>query len=169
MDWIHVYIGLGSNLQHPTQQVHAAYAAMNFIPQTQPLRLSPLYRSAPVGPEDQPDFINAAAHLITQLPPLSLLRALQSIEQQQQRVRKQRWGPRTIDLDLLLYGAVSIATAQMDVPHLHLRYRNFVLAPLLDLAPDLRLPDGTLVAEHLARVGDSGLTPITLSSDERSQ
>lgn len=160
MQWITAYVGLGSNLQEPIKQVQQAYAAMAHIPATQTQQLSPLYTSSPIGPAGQPDYINAVAHLLTRLPPLSLLSALQAIEIQQQRVRDIHWGPRTIDLDLLLYGRVTIDTPQLNVPHQHLKQRNFVLAPLLDLAPQLRLPDQSCLAACLTEVGWAGLAPL---------
>jgi len=136
------YIGLGSNLQQPIQQVKQALQQLAKIPRTRLMTASALYRSAPLGPADQPDFINAVAALTTRLSPLELLSALQEIERQQGRVREgERWGPRTLDLDLLLYGEQQIHNDRLTVPHPGLGERNFVLYPLSDIAgKDLRIP-----------------------------
>jgi len=138
------YIALGSNLGDPLAQLKAAVAALGRLPQSRLERLSNVYRSAAVGPGSQPDYLNAAALLQTALPPLPLLRALQEIETRQGRVRSRRWGARTLDLDLLLYGDLTIDTPKLQVPHPRMARRNFVLYPLLDISgPHLRLPDGT--------------------------
>jgi 2-amino-4-hydroxy-6-hydroxymethyldihydropteridine diphosphokinase len=138
------YIALGSNLGDPPAQLKAAVAALGGLPQSRLERLSRVYRSAAVGPGIQPDYLNAAALLLTALPPLPLLRALQGIEAQQGRVRCERWGARTLDLDLLLYGDLALDTPELQIPHPRMARRNFVLYPLLDIGgPNLRLPDGT--------------------------
>jgi 2-amino-4-hydroxy-6-hydroxymethyldihydropteridine diphosphokinase len=136
------YIGLGSNLQQPAQQVKQALQQLTKIPRTRLIAASPLYRSAPLGPADQPDYINAVAALATRLTPIALLDALQAIEQQQGRVREgERWGPRTLDLDLLLYAEQQIRNDRLTVPHPGLGERNFVLYPLYDIAgEDLVIP-----------------------------
>lgn len=135
------FIGLGSNLADPHQQVTQALAELAELDGCQLLRASSLYCSAPVGPQDQPDFINAVAALGTSLEAHQLLDQLQALEQQHQRVRKQHWGPRTLDLDLLLYGDQTIASARLSVPHPYLHERNFVLYPLHEIAPDLEIPN----------------------------
>lgn len=138
------YIALGSNLGDPLARLKAAVAALAGLPQSRLESLSGVYRSAAVGPGTQPDYLNAAALLLTALPPLPLLRALQRIEARQGRVRSERWGARTLDLDLLLYGDLALDTPELQVPHPRMAGRNFVLYPLLDIGgPDLRLPDGT--------------------------
>ena len=130
------YIGLGSNLDNPAWQLDTALRSLDQIPDTRLVKNSLFYRSAPLGPSDQPDFINAVALLDSDLAPGQLLAWLQSIENSQGRVRNgQRWGPRTLDLDLLLYGRHVIDEADLKVPHPGIRYRNFVLVPLLELAP----------------------------------
>ena len=134
------YVGLGSNLQHPIQQIRDALLALAELPQTQLLRSSSLYGSKPMGPQDQPDYVNAVALLQTSLSPLALLHALQQIENQQGRVRQRRWGERTLDLDLLLYGDQHIELPELVVPHVGLAERNFVLYPLQEIAPDLYIP-----------------------------
>ncbi len=134
-DLVTAYIGIGSNLQQPVEQVRQALQHLGQIPHSRMITHSPLYRSAPLGPPDQPDYINAVAVLVTTLPPLALLDALQAIEQQQGRVRgEQRWGPRTLDLDILLYGEQHIVNDRLTIPHPGLGDRNFVLYPLCDIA-----------------------------------
>jgi 2-amino-4-hydroxy-6-hydroxymethyldihydropteridine diphosphokinase len=138
------YIALGSNLGDPLAQLKAAVAALARLPRSRLARLSRVYRSAAVGPGSQPDYLNAAALLITALPPMPLLRALQAIETGQGRVRSGRWTARTLDLDLLLYGDLTIDTPELQVPHPRMARRNFVLYPLLDIGGrNLQLPDGT--------------------------
>ncbi|MFE8071363.1 2-amino-4-hydroxy-6-hydroxymethyldihydropteridine diphosphokinase [Marinobacteraceae bacterium S3BR75-40.1] len=155
-----VYIGLGSNLDSPLLQVHAALEALAQLPDTTLADASPLYRSAPLGPAGQPDYINGAAALDTRLPPESLLDYLQQIELTQGRERGERWGPRTLDLDILLFGRQQIQTQRLTVPHPEIGNREFVLRPLHDLAPDLTLPDGRAIAELLAQCPDHRLRPV---------
>ncbi|WP_027858324.1 2-amino-4-hydroxy-6-hydroxymethyldihydropteridine diphosphokinase [Marinobacterium jannaschii] len=143
------YIGLGSNLEDPRQQVTTALAELDLIPQTTLLQASSLYRSDPVGPQDQPDFINAVALLRTTLEAHQLLDQLQQLEQSHRRVRKQHWGPRTLDLDLLLYGDEHIATERLSVPHPFMQERSFVLWPLSEISPGLVLPDGSRLSDLL--------------------
>lgn len=140
-----VYIGLGSNLEDPINQVLTAYRDLERLPHTSEQALSPLYRSRAVGPGQQPDYINAVAMIRTPMPPEEILDALQAIEQRQGRVRLERWGARTIDLDILLVDDQRISTPRLQVPHPFLEKRHFVLAPLADLAPDLYLPRGVKV------------------------
>lgn len=154
------YIGLGSNLANPRQQVAQALLALAAIPQTQLLASSPLYRSAPIGPGVQPDYVNAVALLETALSPLALLDALQAIEQDHQRVRIEHWGPRTLDLDILLLDELSIESERLKVPHPYLRQRNFVLYPLADISPELHLPDGTSLQQLMAQCPRAGLSPL---------
>ena len=144
-------IGIGSNLANPLGQVQRAVMALRALPATTLLAVSPWYGSKPVGgPAEQPDYINGAATLRTRLGPLDLLDALQAIEQQQERERHTRWGARTLDLDLLLYGDHVLDSAQLVVPHPRLCDRHFVLQPLADIASDWRLPNGCTVASSLA-------------------
>ncbi|SEK64234.1 2-amino-4-hydroxy-6-hydroxymethyldihydropteridinediphosphokinase [Atopomonas hussainii] len=138
-----VYIGLGSNLAEPRQQLQNALSALMQTDGISHVECSPLYISDPLGPADQPRYVNAVARLTTTLAPLELLDVLQRIEQEQGRVRKeQRWGPRTLDLDILLYDQQCIDEPRLTVPHYHMQARAFVLYPLADLAPELLLPDG---------------------------
>lgn len=154
-----VYIGVGSNLQQPIEQVKQALQSLAEIPRTQLMTCSPLYRSVPLGPADQPDYINAVAAVATELTPVDLLDALQTIEQQQGRVRSsERWGPRTLDLDLLLYGDQQIANDRLTVPHPGLGERNFVLYPLYDIAgADLHIPGLGLLGQLLQACPAQGL------------
>ncbi|WP_166269768.1 2-amino-4-hydroxy-6-hydroxymethyldihydropteridine diphosphokinase [Marinobacter caseinilyticus] len=151
------YIGLGSNLAAPLNQLAGAIAALAALPQTTLMAQSPFYRSRPVGPQDQPDFVNGAAMLTTDLSPLALLDHLQRIERAHGRQRTEHWGPRTLDLDLLLYGQQVVQNDRLTVPHAELPQRDFVLQPLLDLTPELQLPDGRTVASLRSRCPDNGL------------
>ena len=162
------YIGLGSNLENPRNQVEAALEELNQLPGTRLLAASSLYQSKPLGPP-QPDFINAVALLETTLPALALLDQLQGLEQRHQRVRREHWGPRTLDLDLLLYGDESVDHPRLQVPHPELTKRNFVLYPLAELAPELTLPTGTPLAALLAQVSRDGLQPLASSPSRTGQ
>ena len=137
-----VYVALGANLGEPLQQAENAIAAIEQIPQTSVIKISPFYRSKPLGPQDQPDYLNAVIKIITELSPLALLKALQTIELNLGRVRKaNRWGPRTLDLDILLYYSHVIQSEELTIPHYDMYNREFVLYPLFDIAPDLILPN----------------------------
>jgi len=138
--WFVVYIGLGSNLDRPLDQIKRAFDELQDIPDSRCLRRSPLYRSPPMGPRDQPDYVNAVAALETRLSPRNLLTVLQGIERTHHRVREQQWGARTLDLDLLLYGDLVVSSSDLEVPHPGLTERAFVLYPLRDIAPELRVP-----------------------------
>jgi 2-amino-4-hydroxy-6-hydroxymethyldihydropteridine diphosphokinase len=154
------YIGLGSNLENPRAQVEQALVELAAIPESKLLATSPLYRSAPVGPGEQPDYINAVALLETSLTPLALLDALQAVEQSHQRVRIEHWGPRTLDLDILLLDQQTIDSERLKVPHPYLTQRNFVLYPLADIAPELLLPNGTSLQQLIAQCPRAGLASI---------
>ncbi|WAJ38584.1 2-amino-4-hydroxy-6-hydroxymethyldihydropteridine diphosphokinase [Pseudomonas sp. GOM7] len=157
-----VYIGLGSNLDTPRLQLHSALAALAQLPQSHLVAHSSLYASDPLGPPDQPRYVNAVAALDTELQPWTLLDALQRIEQEQGRVRKaERWGPRTLDLDILLFGQRLIDDERLTVPHYHMQARPFVLYPLAELAPELLLPDGRSLPELLAACPFTGLERLT--------
>ena len=147
----HVYIGLGSNLSAPEQQLDAALSALAQLPKTRLMATSAYYSSAPLGPADQPRYTNAAAHLETALTPHDLLNHLQAIELNQGRERKsERWGPRTLDLDILLFGELIIDDARLCVPHYHMHARPFVLLPLAELCPtNFQLPDDRKLEELL--------------------
>ena len=147
-----VYIGLGSNLSAPEQQLDAALSALAQLAKTRLVAISAYYSSAPLGPANQPRYTNAAAHLETSLTPHELLDQLQAIELSQGRERKaERWGPRTLDLDILLFGERIIDDARLRVPHYHMHARPFVLLPLAELCPTgLQLPDGRQLADLLS-------------------
>jgi 2-amino-4-hydroxy-6-hydroxymethyldihydropteridine diphosphokinase len=137
-----VYIGLGANLDDPVQQVERALSELDALDETRLVTVSPRYRTAPVGPADQPDFVNAVAQLKTRLAPLALLGVLQDIERRHGRMRNaRRWGPRPLDLDILLFGAQVLDLPELRVPHPRMIERAFVLVPLADIAPaDLMIP-----------------------------
>jgi len=137
-----IYIGLGANLDHPAAQLRLAIDAMNALPTTHVVACSSFYRSAPVGPQDQPDFVNAVAEIHTELTPLALLDALQGIERDQGRVKRRHWGERCIDLDILLYHDHTQRSDRLNLPHHEMTRRGFVVQPLLEIAPGLTLPDG---------------------------
>ena len=159
---VRAYIGLGSNLENPIQQVSDALIELNQVPQTRLLQQSQLYRSDPVGPPGQPDYINAVALLETALEPLELLDALQQIENAHQRRRIQHWGPRTLDLDLLLYADQQINHDRLQVPHPHMSEREFVLYPLAEITPEIKLPDGTALQQLLTKCPLGTLAPVAL-------
>jgi len=132
------YVALGSNLNNPTQQLNTAISTLKKIPHTQLLKTSSFYQTKPVGFSEQPDFMNAVVSLETTLTPHKLLAELQKIETQQGRVRTIQNGPRTIDVDLLLYGDEVINTPELTVPHPRMHEREFVLTPLREIAPELK-------------------------------
>jgi 2-amino-4-hydroxy-6-hydroxymethyldihydropteridine diphosphokinase len=165
---IPAYIGLGSNLQEPLEQLQGAVAAIAELPASRLVQVSCAYRSSAVGPGKQPDYLNAAICLHTGLEPGALLESLQRIELAQGRVRTVRWGPRTLDLDILLYGDLCLATPTLTIPHPALAQRNFVLYPLLEISgPNLVLPDGTDLGTLIARCpqGDLVKTRLRLTRD----
>ncbi|WP_253379336.1 2-amino-4-hydroxy-6-hydroxymethyldihydropteridine diphosphokinase [unidentified bacterial endosymbiont] len=148
------YLALGSNLSSPLEQVNAAVQALDNIPQSRVVAVSSFYRTPPLGPQDQPDYLNAAVMLETRLDAETLLDNTQRIELQQGRVRKaERWGPRTLDLDIMLFGDEEIHTERLTVPHYDMKNRGFMLWPLFEIAPDIIFPDGTLLSEQLSSLG----------------
>lgn len=152
------YIGLGSNLGGSEKTIQSALTALKNHPATSLLNSSSLYGSKPHGPQDQPDYVNAVAEIETDLKPHPLLDVLQEIENNHNRIRtEQRWGPRTLDLDLLLYGDKVIDTDRLTVPHPRIGDRSFVLYPLAEINPGLKFPDGQLLLSYLAIVPDLGL------------
>lgn len=160
------YIALGSNQGGPELQLRMAVYALSALPRTQLDKVSSVYQSAAVGPGSQPDYLNAVARLLTELPAIALLDALQDIEREQGRVRSVRWGPRTLDLDLLLYAAESITSPRLTVPHPRMQQRHFVLYPLCEISGEnLLLPDGTRLSSLLRQCSQHGLvkTPCELS------
>lgn len=154
------FVGLGSNMADPSAQLAGAVARLAALPKTELVAQSAFYSSRPVGPQDQPDFVNGAAWLRTELTPLELLDQLQAIEQAHGRKRIQHWGPRTLDLDLLLYGNEAITSERLTVPHAELANRDFVLQPLLDLDPGRVLPDGRSLAALRQQCPDNNLQKL---------
>lgn len=144
------YIAIGSNLASPLEQVNAAIQALGEIPESRIVALSSFYRTPPLGPQDQPDYLNAAVALETTLLPEALLNHTQRIELQQGRVRKaERWGPRTLDLDIMLFGDEVINTERLTIPHYDMKNRGFMLWPLFEIAPELVFPDSITLRRQL--------------------
>lgn len=139
--WYPAYVGLGSNLQGPTNQLEGAFELLSGLDMTVLVLRSSLYRSAPFGGVEQPDFVNAVAALLTQLTAMELLLEMQRLEKERGREKGGvRWGPRVLDLDLLVYSSEQIDEETLTVPHPGIQQRNFVLLPLAEIAPDLRIP-----------------------------
>ncbi|MDG2947595.1 2-amino-4-hydroxy-6-hydroxymethyldihydropteridine diphosphokinase [Bisgaard Taxon 10/6] len=141
------YIALGSNLNAPAEQLNAAVKAIAALPQTSVEKVSSYYGSKPMGPQDQPDYVNAVLQIQTELSPPALLDELQRIENEQGRVRLRRWGERTLDLDILLYDNLEMQSERLTIPHYDMQNREFVIVPLAEIAPERILPDGKTVAE----------------------
>ncbi|WJG09145.1 2-amino-4-hydroxy-6-hydroxymethyldihydropteridine diphosphokinase [Aliiglaciecola sp. LCG003] len=155
------YIGLGSNLSKPTEQLREALSALSKLEQTQLTQCSSFYASKPMGPQDQPDYVNAVAEIHTQLTAFELLEALQKIEHEQGRQRKnQHWGPRTLDLDILLFDQQQINSTLLTVPHYGMKEREFVLYPLHEINPQLLLPCGNSLISVLNNISRNGLQII---------
>jgi 2-amino-4-hydroxy-6-hydroxymethyldihydropteridine diphosphokinase len=158
--WVPAYVGVGSNLGDSRGRVLAAFEALAALPRTRLVARSRLYRTKPFGPVQQDDFINAVAGVLTQLSALQLLQAIRGIETAAGRVRSERWGPRTLDLDLLVFGAERIDSAELTVPHPGIAQRGFVLAPLADIAPTLDVPGAGRVQVLLRALPDDGIAEI---------
>ena len=155
---VRAYVGLGSNLNDPRAQLRSALAALDAIPATCCVAYSSLYRSKPLGTVPQPDYLNAVAAVDTRLTPAELLRELHLIEELHGRVREaERWVPRTLDLDLLLYGDAQVQGEVLTVPHPGLPERNFVLYPLHEIAPQLHIPGAGSLQTLLERCSSLGL------------
>ena len=155
------YIGLGSNLGNPEKQLPRAMQALRQRPDIQLLQRSSLYRSRPMGMAGQPDFVNAVAKISTDLYPMELLAILQEIEQQHQRVRTaERWGPRTLDLDILLYGDLQMHTKELQIPHPGISEREFVLIPLQEMEGDLMIPGKGSLRELIDKLPAYQLTKM---------
>jgi len=156
--WVPAYVALGSNLDDPRTQVGRAVTALGELPGTRLVLQSSLYQSRPFGPVAQPDFVNAVAGLLTTLEPANLLECLKSTETRLGREQPVlRWGPRRIDLDLLVHGAAQISRPDLVVPHPGIAERAFVLVPLAEIAPDLVVPGAGCVRDLLTRVDSTGL------------
>lgn len=154
------FIGLGSNLDNPQAQVRAALGALDRLPGSRVVSSSSLYRTAPVGLREQPDFINAVAQIETELGARALLDALLEIERAQNRVRAEKNGPRTLDLDLLLYGDTVIREQDLSVPHPRMHQRAFVLAPLAEIAPGVAIGNLGSAAQLLAGIAHTGVNRL---------
>lgn len=153
------FIGLGANINDPERQIITALEALHQLPQTCLRQWSSLYGSKPLGPQDQPDYLNAVAEIETSLSAAELLSQLQQQERDQGREKLRHWGERCIDLDILLYGNDEIESADLTVPHAGLTERSFVVRPLLEIAPDLTLPDGRNL-QQIVPVFDGGLMQL---------
>lgn len=161
----HVYLGVGSNLENPIKLVTDAFTALNAIEDTRVLKTSSLYSSKPMGPQDQPDYINAVCLIETALKPHSLLKQLQQVELDYGRERKgERWGARTLDLDILLYGSQQIKTADLTIPHIGMAAREFVMVPLFEIAQSMIMPDGKPISHWVANCSLDGLKRLRSSN-----
>lgn len=156
------YIGLGSNLSEPVEQVKNAINEIKKIAQSQIKSVSSLYLSKPMGPQDQDDYINAVVALETSLPATELLNALQAIENKAGRIRKaNRWGARILDLDIILFGNEIINTERLTIPHYGMTEREFVLLPLAEIAPLLTLPDGKSVKLLSQNIANNSMVKLS--------
>ena len=158
------YIALGANLERPEEQVKDGFEALAMLPQTRLARVSSLYRTAPVGFEAQPDFINAVAQIETALEPRALLDALLAIERRHGRVRDVSNGPRTLDLDIVLYGEVELQEPGLTLPHPRMHERAFVMVPLAEIAPDALVPGRGRAGELVAAFDTKNI--LKLATDE---
>jgi 2-amino-4-hydroxy-6-hydroxymethyldihydropteridine diphosphokinase len=158
--WRPAYVAIGSNLNHPQSRVLEAFERLATLPATRSLLRSRLYKTQPMGPQDQPYFVNAAAGLLTELTARELLERLLGIEQAMGRHRQERWGPRVIDLDLIWMLGEPIDEAGLTVPHPGVSTRNFVLYPLADIAPSLAIPGHGNVLELARRAGGDGISVL---------
>ena len=156
-----VYIGLGGNLGDPVAQIREGLGGLKQLSRSRVVRRSSLYRSAPIGPQNQPDFVNAVACLDTELAPQDLLAALQAMETRQGRVRRAlRWGPRTLDLDILLYGDLRMAEPLLTIPHPRMAERAFVLLPLREIATGIVVPGAGKVDDLIDRLPPQAVHPL---------
>lgn len=159
------YLGLGANLNDPIRQVNLAVQALQEHPAIQSLRLSSYFQSKPMGPQDQPDYVNAVVECETDLSPLQLLDLCQSIEQAQLRVRSRHWGERTLDIDILSMGDLELETERLTLPHSGIIHRDFVILPWCELAPDYQIPKLGFVGD-LPILGELSAHPILASEQE---
>lgn len=157
---MYAYIGLGSNLADPVEQVKVAINNLQSLPYSHLVDWSSLYASPPMGPQDQPDYINAVVAIETTLSAHELLDALQAIEQNQGRIRKRHWGERTLDLDVLLYGQQVVDDERLQIPHPGIALRAFVLYPLAEMSPDLNIPNVGNIEQLLKYCPRDGLRKL---------
>ena len=155
-----VFIGLGSNLSNPSEQIDQVLNSIGSLPETKLISSSSLYASKPLGPQDQPDFVNAVCLIETNLSPDVLLKALQQIEIGQGRVKKRHWGERLIDLDILTYGDLQLSTESLTIPHSQMHLRDFVLVPMLEIAPDASIPGLGAVKSLIDKLEESYIYSI---------
>lgn len=161
----HVYIGVGSNLGDSHDTVRQAFDALNELPYTRLLTSSSLYSSKPMGPQNQPDYVNAVSLIETGLEPEELLTLLQDIELNFGRERKgERWGARTLDLDILMFGSKQISSERLTVPHVGMAQREFVLVPLFEIAQTMVMPDGKPISQWVAKCCLNGLKRLRPSN-----
>ena len=152
------YIGLGSNIEKPIEQLLSASRSLHEHEQISLQQSSHLYSSAPMGPKNQPDFVNSVCKITTSLTPIELLDVLQKIENEHGRERKdEKWGPRTLDLDILLFNNLSMDNVRLTLPHYGMHEREFVLVPLFEISPDMIMQDGRSLAAWVAKCDLSGL------------
>ena len=163
------YIGLGSNMKSPSEQILKALHVIHNHAQISIQKCSHLYSSAPMGPQDQPDYVNAVCKITTSLSPIELLDALQEIEQLHGRERKgDKWGPRTLDLDILLFNNLSMSNERLTLPHYGMSDREFVLVPLFEIAPDMNMQNGKSLAAWVADCSLSGLKRLAIDIEYAS-
>lgn len=158
-----VAIGLGANLNDPQAQIQHAMLSLSKLPHTRLVKASSLYASKPQGPQDQPDYVNAAVHLETALTPLELLLACQTIEQQQGKQKVRHWGERLIDIDILLFDFLVINTPDLTIPHPFMTQRDFVLLPLQEVWPDCLLPDQSCLSDWIAQLPETFVMALSTS------
>ena len=161
MIWQPAYVALGSNLDDPRRQVEKAFRELAGLADTRLVLRSGLWRSAPMGPQDQPEFVNAVAGLLTLLEPPALLEKLRALERRMGKIEPPtRWGPRLIDLDLLMVGDIQCDEPGLRLPHAGLHQRNFVLYPLAEIAPMLWVPGHGRINQLLAGIPGDGIEPL---------
>ena len=154
------YIGLGSNMNSPVKQIKSAITSIEEIISTKIIGMSSLYKSKPVGPQNQDDYINAVIKIETKLVPYQLLACLHDIEEQHGRIRKEHWGPRILDLDILIFGNEIMVDEKLTIPHPEIENRSFVLAPLIEIDPDCIIPKKGLASDLLATIGKDNIVQI---------
>lgn len=156
------YLALGSNLNNPVQQLLDCCQTLKQHPKIDFIQHSSFYQTPPLGPQDQQDFINAVVQIQTSLTPEQLLQTTQQIEKDQQRIKTRHWGPRTLDIDILLYEQLNYQSPNLSIPHKEMTKRNFVIIPLAEISPKLILPDGTSLTEILSKQDQNNIKKVAL-------